>query len=180
MTCVCCPISDLPEDAPQYLSLRPTDAAVVMTHSFEQDSRILASLLALDFPLAYLGVLGPQRRTRELLAEAARLLHLPDTEIASTNGSRRCTRPPGSIWAAKRLPPSRSRSWRKFRGPYRRHRHSLCARCAPVQGASAANSLRDDIERAYLDLTQFMWPGALPARPETSPAMPDARSTQAL
>ncbi|HSZ16839.1 MAG TPA: XdhC family protein, partial [Terracidiphilus sp.] len=25
-------------------------------------------------------VLGPQRRTRELLAEAARLLHLPDTE----------------------------------------------------------------------------------------------------
>ena len=50
-----------------------------MTHSFEQDSRVLASLLALDFPLAYMGVLGPQRRTRELLAEAARLLHLPAT-----------------------------------------------------------------------------------------------------
>jgi xanthine/CO dehydrogenase XdhC/CoxF family maturation factor len=50
-----------------------------MTHSFEQDSRILASLLGLDFPLLYLGVLGPQRRTRELLAEATRLLHLPDT-----------------------------------------------------------------------------------------------------
>ena len=50
-----------------------------MTHSFEQDSRVLASLLALDFPLAYLGALGPQRRTRELLIEAARLLQLPAT-----------------------------------------------------------------------------------------------------
>ena len=28
-------------------------------------------------PLTYIGVLGPQRRTRELLAESARLLHLP-------------------------------------------------------------------------------------------------------
>lgn len=73
------PIAELPGAAPQYLPLQPTDAAVVMTHSFEQDAHALASLLALDFPLAYLGVLGPQRRTRELLAEAARLLHLPDT-----------------------------------------------------------------------------------------------------
>jgi xanthine dehydrogenase accessory factor len=72
------PIFDLPEAAPKYLSLRPTDAAVVMTHSFEQDARILASLLALEFQLAYLGALGPQRRTRELLAEAARLLHLSE------------------------------------------------------------------------------------------------------
>lgn len=74
------PICDLPDAAPQLLAVRPTDAAVVMTHSFEQDSRVLASLLALKFPLAYLGVLGPQRRTRELLAAAARLLHLPDTD----------------------------------------------------------------------------------------------------
>jgi xanthine dehydrogenase accessory factor len=73
------PIFDLPEAAPRDLEIRPTDAAVVMTHSFDQDSRILASLLALDAPPAYLGVLGPQRRTRELLAEAARLLHLPAT-----------------------------------------------------------------------------------------------------
>ncbi|HEY6488208.1 MAG: XdhC family protein [Terracidiphilus sp.] len=72
------PIGDLQKAAPRYLSLRPTDAAVVMTHSLEQDSQVLASLLSLDFPLAYLGVLGPQRRTRELLAEAARLLHLAD------------------------------------------------------------------------------------------------------
>jgi xanthine dehydrogenase accessory factor len=72
-------VFDLPGDAPQNLPLRSSDAAVVMTHSFDQDSRILASLLALDVPPVYLGVLGPQRRTRELLAEAARLLHLPVT-----------------------------------------------------------------------------------------------------
>ncbi len=73
------PIAELPDAAPAHLSLLPSDAAVVMTHSFEQDSRVLASLLALAFPLAYLGVLGPQRRTRELLAEAAGLLHLSVT-----------------------------------------------------------------------------------------------------
>ena len=73
------PISELPDAAHVHFRPHPTDAAVVMTHSFEQDSRVLASLLALDFPLAYLGMLGPQRRTRELLAEAARLLGLPAT-----------------------------------------------------------------------------------------------------
>jgi len=57
------------------------DAAVVMTHSFEQDAKILARLLALEAPPAYIGVLGPQRRTRELLAEAARLLNLPASAI---------------------------------------------------------------------------------------------------
>ncbi|HUX45526.1 MAG TPA: XdhC family protein [Terracidiphilus sp.] len=71
------PIARLPEEAPANLRLLPTDAAVVMTHSFDQDSRVLASLLALPFRLPYLGVLGPQRRTRELLAEAALLLNLP-------------------------------------------------------------------------------------------------------
>jgi xanthine/CO dehydrogenase XdhC/CoxF family maturation factor len=73
------PISELPVAAPAHFRPLATDAAVVMTHSFEQDARVLASLLALDFPLAYLGVLGPQRRTRELLGEAARLLHLAAT-----------------------------------------------------------------------------------------------------
>jgi xanthine/CO dehydrogenase XdhC/CoxF family maturation factor len=57
-------------------NLRPQDAAVVMTHSFEQDAHALASLLALEVRPAYIGVLGPQRRTRELLVEAARLLDL--------------------------------------------------------------------------------------------------------
>lgn len=70
-------IAELPGPEMERLDLRATDAAVVMTHSYEQDSRILAALLGRDVPLAYLGVLGPQRRTRELLAEAARLLNLP-------------------------------------------------------------------------------------------------------
>jgi xanthine/CO dehydrogenase XdhC/CoxF family maturation factor len=73
-------------------NLRRQDAAVVMSHSFEQDSRALASLLALDVGPAYVGVLGPQRRTRELLAEAARLLNLS----ADSNSSN-------SAWVERRL-----------------------------------------------------------------------------
>jgi xanthine dehydrogenase accessory factor len=68
------PIEHLPAAAPSLLEFRPTDAAIVMTHSFEQDSHILASLLGAPIRPGYIGVLGPQRRTRELLAEAARLL----------------------------------------------------------------------------------------------------------
>jgi xanthine/CO dehydrogenase XdhC/CoxF family maturation factor len=63
-------------------NLRPQDAVVLMTHSFEQDSRVLASLLAMEARPAYIGVLGPQRRTRELLAEAARLL-VPRSDACS-------------------------------------------------------------------------------------------------
>jgi xanthine/CO dehydrogenase XdhC/CoxF family maturation factor len=59
--------------------LKATDAAILITHSFEQDSRILASLLSRDTVPAYVGVLGPQRRTREVLAEATRLLGLEDS-----------------------------------------------------------------------------------------------------
>jgi xanthine/CO dehydrogenase XdhC/CoxF family maturation factor len=75
-------IADLPGAASGHLDLRPTDAAIVMTHSFEQDSRILAQLLAgpTDLPLAYLGVLGPQRRTRDILVEVARTLNHPHPE----------------------------------------------------------------------------------------------------
>ena len=54
--------------------LKSTDAAVLVTHSFEQDSRVLAAILSRQTSPAYLGVLGPQRRTREVLAEAARIL----------------------------------------------------------------------------------------------------------
>jgi xanthine/CO dehydrogenase XdhC/CoxF family maturation factor len=75
------PISDLPgsfagkpDPESPFSGLHSSDAAAVMAHSFEQDSKILAALLVLDPPPAYIGVLGPQRRTRELLAEAARLL----------------------------------------------------------------------------------------------------------
>lgn len=54
------------------------DAAVLMTHSFDQDARILASLLTLDKAPAYIGILGTRRRTREVLVEVARLLNLPE------------------------------------------------------------------------------------------------------
>ena len=73
------PIFGLPQNAADHFSLRPTDAAVLMTHSFDQDARVLTSLLKAESLPAYLGVLGPQRRTRELLVEAARLLGLPGT-----------------------------------------------------------------------------------------------------
>jgi xanthine/CO dehydrogenase XdhC/CoxF family maturation factor len=75
-------ISKLSATVDGHLDLRPTDAAIIMTHSFEQDSHILAMLMcdSADLPLAYLGVLGPQRRTRDLLAEAARLLGRPEPE----------------------------------------------------------------------------------------------------
>ena len=68
-------IGELPNPAGTSLPLLSTDAAVLMTHSFEQDSHILAALLddRQQFPYAYVGVLGPQRRTREALAEAAKL-----------------------------------------------------------------------------------------------------------
>jgi xanthine/CO dehydrogenase XdhC/CoxF family maturation factor len=82
-------IQELPENdsvnsAPAFAHLQPQDAAVILTHSFEQDSRILASLLALDTRPAYIGVLGPQRRTRELLVEVARLLNSPSTQASTT------------------------------------------------------------------------------------------------
>jgi xanthine/CO dehydrogenase XdhC/CoxF family maturation factor len=51
----------------------PSDAAVVMmTHNLARDSAILARLHG---PLAYLGILGPRHRTRQLLAE------LPDGRV---------------------------------------------------------------------------------------------------
>ncbi len=56
------------------------DMAVAMTHSFDQDARMLAVLLSLEFDLAYIGVLGPRLRTRELLLEAAALLGVGDRE----------------------------------------------------------------------------------------------------
>ncbi|HEX7727792.1 MAG TPA: XdhC family protein [Terracidiphilus sp.] len=68
------PIAELPGAFAAHCAPWPHDAAIVMTHSFEQDARILAALLAMDAPPAYIGVLGPQRRTRELLAEVAKLL----------------------------------------------------------------------------------------------------------
>jgi len=56
------PISTLLEAASSLFSdLKATDAAVLLTHSFEQDSQILAGLFARELQPAYVGVLGPQR-----------------------------------------------------------------------------------------------------------------------
>jgi xanthine dehydrogenase accessory factor len=52
------------------LDLSPRDAAVLMTHSYEQDQRLLGRLL--PFRLAYLGVLGPRRRTEQILEQLMR------------------------------------------------------------------------------------------------------------
>jgi len=72
-------IATLPETGSLFVDdVKATDAAVLVTHSFEQDSRILAAMLVREILPVYLGVLGPQRRTREVLAEAARLLRLPN------------------------------------------------------------------------------------------------------
>ncbi|HTW46485.1 MAG TPA: XdhC family protein [Acidobacteriaceae bacterium] len=45
------------------------DAAVIMTHSYEQDRKALGALLGLG--MKYLGVLGPRARTERLVAEVA-------------------------------------------------------------------------------------------------------------
>jgi len=83
-------IQDLPgieiaRPEPAFANLQPQDAAVILTHSFEQDARILVTLLALDKRLAYIGVLGPQRRTRELLVVVARLLGVPSSPASAYN-----------------------------------------------------------------------------------------------
>ena len=80
------PMNDIPgvflkQPLSPFGGLHSEDAVIVMTHSFEQDAKILACLLQLDAPPSYIGVLGPQRRTRELLGEAARLLRLPEGAI---------------------------------------------------------------------------------------------------
>ncbi len=51
------------------LDLRATDAAVLLTHSYEQDRMLLRALLPPG--LRYLGVLGPKVRTRRLVEELA-------------------------------------------------------------------------------------------------------------
>lgn len=56
-----------PEDLPEKFSVRENSAAVVMTHNYAFDREILRFLLSK--PLAYVGALGPKRRTENLLRE---------------------------------------------------------------------------------------------------------------
>ena len=58
------------------LGMRPSDAAAVMTHSLQQDTFILSKLLQED--LTYIGVLGPRRRTDEILATLAEDVNLTE------------------------------------------------------------------------------------------------------
>jgi len=51
------------------LQVASNDAAVIMTHSYQQDGAFLKELLPRD--LAYLGILGPRLRTARLLKEVA-------------------------------------------------------------------------------------------------------------
>jgi xanthine dehydrogenase accessory factor len=59
----------VPDSDLRHLSIRPGDAAVVLTHSYVQDVSILRALLPLG--LGYLGVLGPRRRTERIIDEVA-------------------------------------------------------------------------------------------------------------
>jgi xanthine dehydrogenase accessory factor len=55
------------------LAVGERDAAVILTHSYEQDRAALRALLSreLGYVGGYLGILGPRRRTERLLAEVA-------------------------------------------------------------------------------------------------------------
>lgn len=57
------------------------DAAVIMTHSYEQDRKLLAMLLPQE--IRYLGILGPRRRTERLAGEVGPGLGLTAEEVMS-------------------------------------------------------------------------------------------------
>jgi xanthine/CO dehydrogenase XdhC/CoxF family maturation factor len=56
------------------LGVRPDDAVVLMTHSYEQDRALLRGLLALPEPPRYLGLLGSRHRSSVLVSEVAAML----------------------------------------------------------------------------------------------------------
>jgi xanthine/CO dehydrogenase XdhC/CoxF family maturation factor len=60
---VCC----APEEAPARVEVTPRSVAVVMTHHYLHDRALLAFLLGT--PARYVGVLGPKKRTEDLLRD---------------------------------------------------------------------------------------------------------------
>ena len=56
----------------------PETAAVIMSHSYEQDRKALSVLLARD--IKYIGILGPRLRTERLVADIAPALELTPAE----------------------------------------------------------------------------------------------------
>ncbi len=59
-------------DSPDVLGIRPEDAVVLMTHSYEQDRELLAVVLPLR--PRYLGLLGARHRSSLLVSEVATML----------------------------------------------------------------------------------------------------------
>jgi xanthine/CO dehydrogenase XdhC/CoxF family maturation factor len=59
----------VPSASPDVLSIRPEDAVVLMTHSYEQDRELLAAVLPLR--PRYLGLLGARHRSSLLVSEVA-------------------------------------------------------------------------------------------------------------
>ena len=59
----------IPSVSAEVLGIRPEDAVVLMTHSYEQDRELLASLLPLG--PRYLGLLGARHRSSLLVSEVA-------------------------------------------------------------------------------------------------------------
>ncbi len=57
-----------PEDLPEKFDADENSVAVMMTHNYALDREILKFLLSQ--PLAYIGALGPKRRTENLLQES--------------------------------------------------------------------------------------------------------------
>ncbi len=53
------------------VEVRPEDAVVLMTHSYEQDRALLAELVSMPGGLRYLGLLGARHRSSLLVSEAA-------------------------------------------------------------------------------------------------------------
>lgn len=60
----------------------PDTAAVIMTHSYEQDRKVLGVLLGRE--MKYLGILGPRRRTERLVSEVASELNLTAAECMAS------------------------------------------------------------------------------------------------
>ena len=58
------------------MTLEPGSAVVLMTHNYPQDRELLRQLLAVES--AYLGVLGPRKRTERLLAEIGASMRMDD------------------------------------------------------------------------------------------------------
>ncbi|WP_416148664.1 XdhC family protein [Salipaludibacillus sp. HK11] len=61
--CVC----EHPETFMENYVLKRNSYILIMTHSFSKDRFLLTSLLSMKEQLAYLGILGPTRRTKKLL-----------------------------------------------------------------------------------------------------------------